>query len=151
MDPIGSNARNINELAKLADNIWEVSNHSEVHAVAVTSSDVNNVAIQNLLTSKALICEGLNKLTLETNSFKVQKSQHNIRQIDVDLDHVVTPYPEITLTGCTSIIINLGATVCFLQEQDAVTLRRSIVEATNNGVFECSTSRLFTFYIKGLF
>lgn len=69
-----SNAKDINELVKLADNIWEVPNPTEVHAVATTSNDANTLTLHNLLKSQAKLCESMNTLTLEVNAMKAQMS-----------------------------------------------------------------------------
>lgn len=75
-----SNVKHFKELIKLTDNIWEVSNFSEIHAVAPTSRNASNVTIQNLLKSQALMCWSLNKLTLEIGSLKAQFKQHDSRR-----------------------------------------------------------------------
>uniref|UniRef100_A0A1A9VMS9 DUF7041 domain-containing protein n=1 Tax=Glossina austeni TaxID=7395 RepID=A0A1A9VMS9_GLOAU len=74
---LGSNAKDIKELIKLADDISEVSNFPKIKTVASTSRNMSNITIQNLLKSQDLLCETINRLPFEVGSMKARFNQRD--------------------------------------------------------------------------
>lgn len=77
----GSNVINIDELLKLADNIWEVSNKSDLCVIdsRVSSQNQSNLSsiVENLMKVTSAMCERFNKLSFEIS--EVKQSVGNFR------------------------------------------------------------------------
>lgn len=71
---IGSNVINTEDLLKLADNIWEVSNKTEIYNIEprYTLQKHSNLdtVVENLVKVTSAMCEQFNKLALEIAEVK---------------------------------------------------------------------------------
>lgn len=73
----GSNLRDVNELIRLSDKLWEAIYNGEVSSIRESSgsSNMENV-VENLTRS---LCESIGKLSLEVSSFKRQLEERDSR------------------------------------------------------------------------